>query len=206
MYKLARTKGYENDSAHTVNECVHITHTTTIHNSYVVMIDNEIGAPEHFRELLLLLLTATEGDSITLIINSPGGYIDSLMPIIDAISNAAVEVKCILNGECHSAASILALYCHSVEVRDTAYMLVHNFAYGDSNNMMRIKDKIDFYHARYTKFIYDAYEGFLTSEEVNEVINGKELWLDADNIRTRLNNRLEYFSIKNNMTVDNITD
>jgi hypothetical protein len=35
----------------------------------------------------------------------------------------------------------------------------------------------------------DAYEGFLTSDEIKKVLNGIEIWFNADEIKPRLKKR-----------------
>ena len=46
----------------------------------------------------------------------------------------------------------------------------------------------------------EFYSGFLTDKEVKEVINGKDIWLTADEVRMRWQRKLD------NATVPRITD
>ena len=42
----------------------------------------------------------------------------------------------------------------------------------------------------------DAYEGFLSEEEIKSVLNGIELWFNAEEIKPRLKNRFEAIELQ----------
>ena len=94
-----------------------------------------------------------------------------------------------ITGECASAASILALNCDQCVVGKHAELLAHEVRYGiggkSSDNLSHVQHikKIS------DKLIWDTYEGFLTDDEIESVLNGKELFLDSDEIVERLNKR-----------------
>ena len=170
---------------------VQISSRETVLKTYDVYLDDEIEDPSHYRELISLLMNASETDQINLYINSPGGNLDSATSIITAMQCCQGEVTAYLMGACHSAASIITMYCTQVHVFNSAYMMAHTASFGSVGNTSTIKAHTDFTVSQVEKLLDDAYEGFLTKDELAKVKNGVEVWFDNEQIVTRMRNRLK---------------
>lgn len=165
-----------------------ITSTTCVHE---VFLDAEIEEPSKYRELISVLVNAGPNDKIHLYINSPGGHLDTAGAIVSGILSCQAEVTAFIMGACHSAASLIAMYCHAVHVYDTAYMMIHTASFGSSGNTPTVKAHTDFTIKQCEKLMKDAYEGFLNAEELKKVLNGIELWFNAEEIKPRLKKRFQ---------------
>jgi ATP-dependent protease ClpP protease subunit len=165
-------------------------------NTHEVYIDDYIEEPHKYRQLISLLMNAPENDQINIYINSGGGNLDSCAAIINGIQCANANVTGILMGACHSAASIMTMYCHTVHVFDSAYMMVHTASFGSSGNTTTIKAHTSFTIKQVEKLLEDAYEGFLDKNELVQVKNGIEIWLDAEEIKKRLKKRYKLLETK----------
>ena len=156
---------------------------------YTVPIDEGIMEPSYYRGIVNMLSNANEQDIVIFKINSPGGRMDGLLSLLDAIDTTEAMTIADITGECASAASILALNCDQCVVGKHAELLAHEVRYGiggkSSDNLSHVQHikKIS------DKLIWDTYEGFLTDDEIESVLNGKELFLDSDEIVERLNKR-----------------
>ena len=168
---------------------VHINTIESVYRTHEVFSDSEIEEPSKYRELVSVLINAGPNDKIHLYINSPGGHLDTAGAIISAILSSQAEVTAFLMGATHSAASLISMYCHAVHVYDTAYMMIHTASFGSSGNTPTVKAHTDFTIKQCEKLMKDAYEGFLTSEELKKVLNGIELWFNAEEIKPRLKKR-----------------
>lgn len=170
---------------------VHINTIQTTYFTHEVFLDAAIDEPNKYRELISLLINASENDKIHLFINSPGGHLDTAGAIISGILSSRAEVTAFLMGACHSAASLISMYCHAIHVYDTAYMMIHTASFGSSGNTPTVKAHTDFTIKQCEKLMIDAYEGFLTKSEMDKVLNGLELWFNAEEIKPRLKKRFE---------------
>ena len=94
-------------------------------NLYRFYIINGIEDAESFAILAETLFNATELDTVQIIISSPGGNLEAMNLVVEAIRMTEAKVQAIIVGDCSSAASIIALNCHEVHVLDSATMLVH---------------------------------------------------------------------------------
>jgi len=170
---------------------VHINTIESVYRTHEVFLDQEIEEPGKYRELISLLVNASENDKIHLYINSNGGNLDSAGAIISGILSSQAEVTAFLMGACHSAASLIAMYCHAVHVYDTAYIMIHTASFGSAGNTPTVKAHTDFTIAQCEKLLKDAYKGFLSADEIQKVLNGIELWFNSEDIKPRLKKRFE---------------
>jgi ATP-dependent protease ClpP protease subunit len=170
---------------------VYINTTEISSRVHEVFLDSEIEEPSKYRDLISLLINAGENDKVHLFINCNGGNLDSAGAIISGILSSRAEVTAFLMGACHSAASLITMYCHAVHVYDTAYIMIHTASFGSSGNTPTVKAHTDFTVKQCEKLMIDAYEGFLTPKEIDKVLNGIELWFNADEIKPRLKKRFE---------------
>jgi len=161
-----------------------------------VFLDGDIEEPSEYRELLSILFNAGEEDSINLFINSNGGHLDTALAVVEGLKNTNAHVVAVLIGACHSAASIISMYCHEVAVLDSAYSMIHTANYGTAGNTGNVKAHTEFTTRQVEKLLNDTYEGFLTKEELARVKSGVELWFDAEEIRKRMEHRIKFLQQK----------
>lgn len=159
---------------------------------FSVHVNEEIKDASYYSEVFDMMLEAGEDDSINFFISSPGGDINGLNILLEGIRLTEAHVTAIIVGEAHSAASILALNCHEVVVTDSATMLVHNLRTGYAGKIADLEAYTVFTRKTSSKLIDETYKGFLSDEDLQLVLHGKELWLESAEIQERLNNRLEY--------------
>ena len=157
-----------------------------------VFLDEEIGEPSEYRELLSLLFNASETDQFTVYINTPGGQLNSTLAIIEGLKHTPANVTGVLMGETHSGGSLISMYCHGLAVLDSAEMMIHTASFGSIGFSGNVKAHTDFTVSQVEKLIDEAYAGFLSKEEIEKVKLGVELWFSADEIRERMEKRMKY--------------
>jgi len=156
-----------------------------------IFLDEEIKDPRYYRAVIHRLITGSEADFVRIFVNSPGGNLNGGLALIDAIQNSACNILGIITGEAASAASLIALHCPELIVSDNAKMLAHQASYGIAGNASFISQNVKFNEKLFDKVMQDAYEDFLTEEEIQKVKSGLELWMFADEIEERLEKRNE---------------
>lgn len=163
-------------------------------NNFTVHITGDIRDAEYYTKVFDLFLDSGENDLINLFIASNGGDLDGLNVLLEGIRMTEAHVCAILIGPAHSAASILALNCHDIIVTNSASMLTHNIRTGFSGKIADLEAFTNFSRKISNKIIKDTYEAFLNPIELQEVLHGKEMWFDADQIRERLKTREEFLT------------
>lgn len=155
---------------------------------YQVFITKEIGAPQLYDELVHLLINeVTEDDTVTFHMCTPGGYVDSAMRILDAMAQCIVPVTVTLSGQTSSAGTIITMGAGTVVAGAYASMMIHQFRTGYWGASHEVEKDFEFNQPHIKKFMRDMYEGFLTSEELDNIFKGQDMYLNADEIISRWN-------------------
>lgn len=161
-----------------------------------VFLDEDIGPPSKYRDLINALYNAGENDQFNIFINSVGGYLSTAMAINEAIRACSGTVRAIINGECHSAASMIALNCHEIAVTSAAHAMIHTASFGSGGFMHNVKHHADFSYTMIEDLLDETYSGFLTPEEMKELKTGREFWFNSKQIEKRLATRQKYLEAK----------
>lgn len=158
----------------------------------IIPIDEDFDESRYYRNVVDRIEQLEEGDLIRFKIDSCGGHLSGLIQLLTAIENTDANVIAEVIGECHSAASILALSCPNIKVYPYANMMVHFASFGSAGKGDDVKSHTDFNHAYCRKLFTKAYRGFLTDNELEQMLIGKEFWFDADEILRRLDARNKF--------------
>lgn len=153
---------------------------------YTVTIDEPFVSPSYYRGVVSMLMGATEDDTVIFLINSPGGQLNGLLALVEGVKMTDANTLAVLVGECASAASMFALHCDTIFVSDNATMLCHNISYGTGGKGSDILSHVQHVSKTSEKLLRKTYEHFLSKTEIDEMINGREIYLDSDEIKQRL--------------------
>lgn len=154
-------------------------------------LDEDIKDAKYYRPLIHAIETASDGDLIYLSINSYGGYLDGAVALINAFDSTDAKVHCCIDGVAASAASLIALAAPSITVSPYASMMIHAATFGSFGKQSDVMSHASFVDKRVKNLMAKVYMDFLTETEFAEVLMGREMWFDADEIVERLECRNE---------------
>lgn len=157
-----------------------------------VPIDESFKEPKYYRKVADRIASLGANDEVRFLINSPGGRLDGLVTLLDSLEQTDANSVAVISGEAHSAASILALNCKQVYVSDYSTMLVHNISFGAIGKGSDVRDQVKHTLDFSERIFRQTYSGFLTEEEILQVLNGKEIWLVGEEIAERLESKIAY--------------
>ena len=163
-------------------------------NTHLVFIDDDITAPSNYRDVIHCLATCSENDSVNLLVNSSGGRTDSIWQIIEAMKGCRGDVSVTVIGAAYSAASMLACMAPECYIADSAEFMLHTAHYGSIGTVPNVKGQTDFATRQINRVLDQAYTGFLTPKELEELKNGKEFWFDAEESGKRMVRRYKYLN------------
>lgn len=148
--------------------------------------NSEVGSPQDYVDLLDVLNSASENDSITIHINSPGGRADTTIQLLAAMETCSAEITTILEGSALSAASMIFLKGDKMCVMPHATMMIHSWSgamYGKSNE---VYSHLEHNKKHYPQLMKRVYGDFLTEEEYKSIEQGADLFFDEEEILKRL--------------------
>lgn len=157
---------------------------------YVYLTD-EVTVPSSYAEMYHRITTLTDDYTVILSMNTPGGIIDSGLMIIDAIQKTDAWVIAEIYGEVASVGTLIVMACDELRVSSDVSFMIHNYSgamFGKGNEM---KARQNFIDDHLPKTFRKYYNGFLSEEELDKVIDGTDLWLGAEDISQRWDNKLQ---------------
>jgi ATP-dependent protease ClpP protease subunit len=163
-------------------------------HTHLVFIDDDITDPRNYRDVIHCLATCSENDSVNLLVNSSGGRTDSIWQIIEAMKGCRGDVSVTVIGAAYSAASMLACMAPECYIADSAEFMLHTAHYGSIGTVPNVKGQTEFATRQINKLLDQAYKGFLTDKELDELKNGKEFWFDAEESGKRMLKRYKYLN------------
>jgi len=164
-----------------------------VQNQFTVDIDEPFTTPVYYRNIVQMLAEATEDDIAVFRINSPGGREDALLALIEALKTTQAMTVSVIVGECASAASLFVMYTDQVVVTDNARMLCHGASYGFAGKDSDVRAHVNHTAKTVDKLIRNSYKFFLTDAEIADLLDGRELYLDSDEINERFASRQDKY-------------
>jgi len=94
----------------------------------------------------------------------------------------------VLSGSVASAATMLSLSCDKLEVADHTSFMIHSSSGGISGKTHETKAYMEFSDKNTRGIFKDVYKGFLTDKEINQVLDGKDMWMGKEEVLNRWEN------------------
>ena len=157
----------------------------------IVNLNNQVMGPDHYFDLVEEMESLTENDIVDLKVNSPGGRLDGLVYLVNAIRDCEAPVIGTLSGEAASAATVLLLSCDGLRIKPYSTMMLHSASFGGYNHQSNMVSQTVFVDKQARKILTDAYQDFVSPSELDSIFSGLELRLDYDQITERLERRDE---------------
>lgn len=158
-------------------------------NHTTVYLTDTIDSPNYYNELCFRLKSASPAEIFTLVINTPGGILDAAMMIVDALKTTKAKTIAQISGTVASAGTIITLACDEVTIADHTAFMIHNYSGGLVGKGHELKAHQEFVDANLNKSFTSLYSGFLTPAEIKKVIDGKDYWMNKDEVIERLATR-----------------
>jgi len=150
-----------------------------------VYMNEEVYEVDVYNELCYML-EHTQARQVRLCMNNGGGGgADPMKSIVHSMSKCTAELVGVLSGTVASAATMIALHCDKLEIADYTGWLTHYYSSGLNGKGNEIKAQHDFESVEIPKMFKKIHKGFLTPAEISRVINGKDIWLNKDQVLER---------------------
>lgn len=184
-------KNEDDDTCDGINPNQNITfyEAVKVNRCITVFLDETVREPKYYRNLLQCIDNLSEDDMLQIVINSYGGALDGAMAIISAIQGTDAHVQVLVDGVAASAASMIALAAPSLFIADNSVFMIHSATFGSVGKQSDVISHVTFLDRRIKSIMQDIYKGFLTDQELQDVLTGREIWLDTASIIERLEAR-----------------
>jgi ATP-dependent protease ClpP protease subunit len=155
-------------------------------NMHEFYLTGEIETPENYVDWFDRIRHAGENDVVRIYINSPGGNLTTAIQFMRVLTDCQATVMVSVEGACMSAATMIMLCADSFEISPHSMFMFHNYSGGTIGKGGEMYDNIVFERKWSEQLLREIYADFLTDEEVESMLNNKDLWLDGEEVLTRL--------------------
>lgn len=160
-----------------------------VHEFYVT---GAIESADEYTEWFHTIRNANATDVVKLHINSPGGDLWTAIQFVHVLAETEATIQIAVEGACMSAATLLFLMGHEYEVSPHAMFMIHNYSGGSLGKGGEMYDNIVHERKWSENLLHDAYDGFLTQDEIKSVLDNKDLWMGTKEVLERLEKRQAY--------------
>lgn len=160
--------------------------------TYIIRMSRDISLADDFEDEFQVLAAAGPNDLVKIMINSDGGNLASAQLICKAIRECEAHTVAFIGMFCASAATAIALSCDEWEIDDNSSFMIHTATYGLFGKAPEIAAQHRHMERAVSRFCVNTYTGFLTAEEIQAVIDGKDYWFDGEELANRLTAYAEF--------------
>ena len=157
--------------------------SSSVHHFYI---SGDIGPANYYVEMIHIIRTAGPNDIVYIHLNTTGGVLDTGIQIINAMKESGALIICSIEAQAYSMGSMIFLAADDFIVHDNAMMMIHNFSGGSFGKGNEQRLRLDAVITLFDTFVRPIYVPFISEEEYDGVIDGKDIWLQSDQIRERL--------------------
>ena len=150
----------------------------------------DILPPENYIEHFEVIRNASENDVIRFHINSVGGDLSTAIQFTRVIQETNAQVLASAEGYCMSAATMIFLAADMFEISDHCFFMFHNYSGGTFGKGGEMYDHIVSERKWSDKLVNRVYHDFLTVEEIKSILDNKDIWMDGDEVKIRLENKI----------------
>lgn len=160
---------------------------------HTVYISGTIGQPEDYVDIFETIRNCSEHDIVRIHINSQGGDLMTAIQFMRVMTDCQGHIIASVEGSCMSAATMILLAAHSTEISEHSLFMFHNYSGGTIGKGGEMYDNIVYERQWSENLLRKVYEGFLEEDEIQSMLNNKDIWMNSDEVLSRLDNRVKYF-------------
>ena len=161
---------------------------TNLHEFYLV---GSIGKAEDYLEWFDVIRHASKNDIVKIYINSEGGNLFTAIQFMRVLTDCEATVMVSIEGACMSAATMIMLCADAFEISPHSMFMFHNYSGGTIGKGGEMYDNIVHERKWSDALLHEIYEDFLTTEEIDKILDNKDMWMDSDEVLDRLEARIE---------------
>jgi ATP-dependent protease ClpP protease subunit len=159
---------------------------------YKIEIDSAIESVSQFSTAIQVLDNAKEDDSVEIHLSCcPGGSVDAGDVFLHSMMKCVAPIHVVAGGGTHSMATHILLAADSFELSDGFNACLHAGYDGSGGTVAEYNTKSLFDFNFRTKKFRESYKYFLSEAEIDRMLDGKDIWLDAEMWCERAIHRME---------------
>lgn len=154
--------------------------------TYTVYLNEAIVEADRYCKLFTLLRSAGECDIVKIHINCMGGDLFTGVQLITCMKQSAATIHTELDGQAMSLAPLILFAGDDITISENSIIMFHNYSsmmYGKGNEQVSSASAFnEFYRNTMMKYA----RPFLDEAEIDQIMDGKDLYFGDDEINRRI--------------------
>jgi len=156
---------------------------------YIANINKEFAHSEQFDDIVYSMENANEGDTFFIRLTTPGGALQAVIPLLNAMNNTLADVHVHVDSDVASAGTLILMCADSVSLNDYVEVMMHQVSFGAYGNGHKVEQQVNHTMKSSKKLCRTMYKHFLTPAELEAMLTGTEWYFDKEEFIERYNNR-----------------
>lgn len=195
---LNDSKFNEENSKLQNNQFYQLYENYVVNKHLVFYINDQIYEPKYYTDMIYRISTASIQDIVYINLNTPGGDLFTGIEIINAMHNSQAKIVTSISAEASSVGAILFLAGDEYRVNPNTLLMFHNYSGGGNNGKGHEQlSQINALRGLYAQLMKNICYPFLSIDEIDSVMNDKDIWLNSEQITSRLEKMVKIMSSKN---------
>lgn len=157
-----------------------------------------IAVPKTYIEMIHNISIASIDETIIIHINNGGGNLNAGIQLINAMKHSKAHIICSLEGKAYSLASLIFLAGDEFLLHSNSLLMIHDFSGMTLGKGNEQKSELAATLKWFEILARDYYVPFISEKELKEILNGKDMWLQTNDIRKRLNKMVKIIQEEKN--------
>ncbi|MBR6611250.1 MAG: ATP-dependent Clp protease proteolytic subunit [Campylobacter sp.] len=149
---------------------------------------NEIEDIEDYIDFLRALNECHPSDTVDIHINCFGGAMYAGYHIFDALCDCPATINMHIDGFCCSAASTIMMAGDNFDFAPHSCVMVHSMSTMFYGKWHECTARLEFDKSWFEETAREIYAGFMTDQEIQAMIDGKDFWFTAREAHERIQN------------------
>jgi ATP-dependent protease ClpP protease subunit len=160
---------------------------------YKIRIARPITEIDDFEEEIMALEEANDNDFVYMQISSPGGSLETCEFLCNRMKECRAPIVVEIGLCVASAASAMTLQADDWVIHDSSTMMVHACSYSPGyGKEVDVRTSVAYTERVNKEWVERTYRGFLSDQQLSMVLDGKDLYFYADDLREMLARYKEY--------------
>jgi ATP-dependent protease ClpP protease subunit len=159
-----------------------------VHKFYL---SGDIKSPSEYIPWFETIRNSSENDVVVIHINSYGGDLFTAIQFMRVIAESKANIVASVEGACMSAATVIFLSAKHWEISNHSMFMFHNYSSGSFGKGGELFDHITHEREWSHKLWKDVYSGFLNETEIQSILQNKDIWMSAEEVSKRLQNKFK---------------
>ena len=161
------------------------------HYTHEFYLSGEILSSENYSEWFDVIRNASLNDTVKIYINSPGGDLFTAVQFKRVLDECNGKVIASVEGMCMSAATMIFLSAHEFEVSEYSQFMFHNYSSGLFGKGGEMFDRVSHERVWSKRMWSEIYADFLTGDEIKSLMEGKDIWMEGEDVACRLESKFD---------------